>query len=184
MKDQIEALSRSTSQTETIDWDAIYRLELSRVYNYFVYRVESEDLAQDLVAETFERAWKFRGRYRRTIAAIPTWIFGIARNVLKENFRKCRKREKTTEASSKIEDIPAKVDLETDFQRQQTNEQLRRMLIDLKDREQDLIALKYGAGLTNREIANITRLSETNVGSKLHRIVTGLRNRWEKDDER
>jgi len=184
MKDQIETLSRPISQSETIDWDAVYRLELPRVYNYFVYRVESEDLAQDLTAETFERAWKFRGRYRTTIAALPTWIFGIARNVLKEHFRKYRKRVKNTQDSFRIEDMSTNSDIETDFQNQQERERLQHMLTDLKDREQDLIALKYGAGLTNREIAKVTGLSETNIGSMLHRIVIGLRNHWENDDGR
>lgn len=75
-------------------------------------------------------------------------------------------------------------DIETDFQNQQERERLQDMLTDLKDREQDLIALKYGAGLTNREIAKVTGLSETNIGSTLHRIVIGLRNHWENDDGR
>lgn len=37
------------------------------------------------------------------------------------------------------------------------------------------MALKYGAGLTNRAIARLTRLSESNVGSLLHRVVQRLR---------
>jgi RNA polymerase sigma-70 factor (ECF subfamily) len=39
--------------------------------------------------------------------------------------------------------------------------------------------LKYGAGMNNREISKLTNLSETNVGTRLHRLVTKLRNQWE-----
>jgi RNA polymerase sigma-70 factor, ECF subfamily len=54
-------------------------------------------------------------------------------------------------------------------------------LVGLPEREQELIALKYGADLTNREIARLTGLSETNVGSILYRVVRKLRQRWEQD---
>ena len=45
-------------------------------------------------------------------------------------------------------------------------------------REQELLALKYGAGANNREIASVTGLSESNVGTILHRTVQLLRDRW------
>ena len=53
-----------------------------------------------------------------------------------------------------------------------------RLLADLGDRERELVALKYGAGLTNRAIAVSTGLSESNVGTLLHRTVTALRAAW------
>ena len=44
--------------------------------------------------------------------------------------------------------------------------------------ERDLIALRYGAGLSNRAIAPLVGLSESNVGTILHRTVQTLRSRW------
>ncbi len=58
------------------------------------------------------------------------------------------------------------------------------LLARLPDRERELVALKYGAGLTNREIARLSGLSETNVGTILHRTVQRLREEWEEQDER
>lgn len=78
--------------------------------------------------------------------------------------------------------MPAKVDLEKIVQQQQEKDRLRRILLKLPDREQNLIALKYGAGLTNREIAQVTGLSESNVGSILHRTVNKVRVELEEDD--
>jgi RNA polymerase sigma-70 factor (ECF subfamily) len=45
-------------------------------------------------------------------------------------------------------------------------------------REQELVALKYGAEATNRTIAELTGLSESNVGTILHRVVQTLRRDW------
>jgi len=53
------------------------------------------------------------------------------------------------------------------------------MLTQLPVRERELIALKYGGGLTNRVIAKTTGLSESNVGTILHRVVGRLRLQWE-----
>ena len=56
---------------------------------------------------------------------------------------------------------------------------LSRLLQELPDREREVVALKYGAGLTNRAIARLMGLSETNVGTILHRTVRELRAGWE-----
>jgi len=65
-----------------------------------------------------------------------------------------------------------------------SQELLQNLLLELPEREQDLVALKYGAGLTNREIAKSTWLSESNVGSILHRTVINLQRKWEEQHER
>jgi RNA polymerase sigma-70 factor (ECF subfamily) len=165
--------------TEQIDWDSIYETELPRVYNFFLYKIGDRESAQDLTATTFERAWKIRSRYQRRNASISPWLFGIARNVLKEHLRNIQKIIQRSEPVFKSEALSSNSDIENDIQQQQEKEQLRKMLLELPEREQELIALKYGAGLTNREIAKITKLSESNVGSILHRTVIKIRSRLE-----
>jgi RNA polymerase sigma-70 factor (ECF subfamily) len=53
--------------------------------------------------------------------------------------------------------------------------QLSTVLARLDERERELVALKYGAGLTNRAIAHLSGLTESNVGTILHRVVMQLR---------
>jgi RNA polymerase sigma-70 factor (ECF subfamily) len=179
MKNPSKALSTFYSKTEQIDWDSVYIKELTRIYNFFLYKTGDREFAQDLTATTFERAWKLRSRYQTRIASISTWLFGIARNVLKEHLRKSRKNLQRSEPIFKGEELTSSNDIEKEIQQQQEREQLRKILLELPEREQDLIALKYGAGLTNREIANLTNLSESNVGSILHRTVKNIRTRLE-----
>ena len=57
-------------------------------------------------------------------------------------------------------------------------ERLARLLERLPERERELIALKYGADMTNRSIARLTGLSESNVGTILHRTIQVLRAEW------
>lgn len=179
MKITAKALTGLRSKTEGIDWDLVYKSELPRIYNYFLYKIGDREIAQDLTATTFERAWKLRSRYQTRIASISTWLFGIARNVLREHLRKNNKNIQRPEPIFTGNELPSSVDIEKDIQQQQEKEQLRKILLELPEREQDLISLKYGAGLTNREIASITCLSESNVGSILHRTVLKIRTRLE-----
>lgn len=179
MTNPAKALLTFRSMTEQIDWDLVYKTELPRIYNFFLYKIGHRELAQDLTAATFERAWKLRSRYQMRIASISTWLFGIARNVLKEHLRKNKITSLRSEPIIQNKELPSSIDIEKSIQQQQEKEHLRNILLDLPEREQDLIALKYGAGLTNREIANLTNLSESNVGSILHRTVIKIRTRLE-----
>jgi RNA polymerase sigma-70 factor, ECF subfamily len=53
------------------------------------------------------------------------------------------------------------------------------LIRSLPEESQELIALKFGAGMTNRRIAKIVGKSETAVGSALYRLVRKLRRQWE-----
>ena len=109
-----------------------------------------------------------------------TWLFTIARNVVIDHFRK-RKPEIRLEA---VQDQADSLPLEETVQRHQDFDQLLFILSQLPARERELIAFKYGAELNNREIARLTRLSESNVGTILNRTVEKLRMEMEVNHER
>jgi RNA polymerase sigma-70 factor (ECF subfamily) len=56
---------------------------------------------------------------------------------------------------------------------------LSRLLAKLPERERELLALKFGAGLTNRAIASIVHLSESNVGTILQRTLAKMKTEWD-----
>ncbi len=164
---------------QEVDWDAIYAEQLPRVYNFFRYRLGDWPLAEDLTAATFEKAWRGRLRYRRDISKFSTWLFTIARNTATDHFR-----QNHNELS--LDDVryqPAPAQVEETVQRSHDLAHLSTLLAQLSARECELLAFKYGAELTNREIARLTRLSESNVGTILNRSVAKLRAAWEVEDE-
>jgi len=69
--------------------------------------------------------------------------------------------------------------LEEDTTRKEEFERLVSLLESLPEREREIFSLKYGAQFTNRSIAKITGLTESNVGTILHRIVAHLREELE-----
>jgi RNA polymerase sigma-70 factor (ECF subfamily) len=163
-----------------VDWAAVYAEQLPRVYNYFRFKVGHGPLAEDLTAQTFERAWRGRARYRHDLGAFSTWLFTIARNVAISHFRRGEGRDLPLE---RFVARSAGATLEEAFQRRSDLARLRLLLAELPERDRELIELKYGADLTNRAIAKLTGLSESNVGTILHRVVRRLRAAWEEARE-
>lgn len=160
------------------DWDDVYRRELPRIYNFFRYRVGCRATAEDLTSTTFEKAWRGRDGFRRDEAAFSTWLFAIARNVATDHFR----RKRVEVPLEKADGEPASGDPESEEIRRSDSMRLQLLLRELPQREQELVALRYGAGHTNREIARLTGLSESNVGTILSRVAQGLRAAWERKE--
>jgi len=162
------------SATEA-DFERLYQVELPRIYNFFRYRLGDGQLAEDLTSETFEKAWRNREKYRRDLAAFSTWLFTIAQRVAVDHLRRQRPAVSLDEVVhlSADENIEALAQKRADFKR------LTLLLARLADRDRELVALKYGAGLTNRAIAGLTGLTESHVGVLLHRALQTLRAEWE-----
>jgi RNA polymerase sigma-70 factor (ECF subfamily) len=159
-----------------LDWEHIYRTELPRVLNFFRYRVRSGAVAEDLTATTFEKAWASRQRYRDS-GKFSAWLMTIARNVATDHFRTHRDHLTLDSAHEREDGVRPEREAELEDDR----ERLRTLLSELPERQRELVALKYGAELTNREIARVTGMSESNVGTTLHRVVEQLRSRWGSD---
>ena len=163
------------------DWDQVYAEQLPRVLNFFRYRLGNTADVEDLTARTFEKAWRARHRYRRDLAGFSTWLLTIARNVAIDHLR-ARQRPvgplthhplDLAAAVPSTERTPEQLTVhQSDAQR------LAALLATLEPRQRELIAMQYGAEMTNRAIAHATGLSESNVGTILHRAVETLRGRW------
>ncbi|MET0535048.1 MAG: sigma-70 family RNA polymerase sigma factor [Steroidobacter sp.] len=158
-----------------VDWDAAYKDQLPRVYNYLRFRLGNESDAEELTSLTFEKAWRSRKLYRRDLAGFSTWLFTIAQNAATDHIR-TRRPHLPLEAAMEI------VTLDTPHDDAEFDSNLARLaalMQHFSQRDKELVALKYGADLTNRQIARLTGLSESNVGTLLHRAVRELRSGWE-----
>ena len=132
----------------------------------------------DTACDRFEKAWRARHRYRRDLSTFTTWLFTVARNVAVDHYRQRRPHVPLDE----VEDRPGGTTPEELAERRSDVERLVRLVTGLPERERELLALKYGAGLTNRAIHRLTGLSETNVGTILHRTFQQLRSEWSRGE--
>jgi len=149
----------------------LYERAFPRVYAYVASLLRDRAVAEDVTAQTFERAYRKRGSYRASRGSMDAWLFGIARNAALDELR-TRKRRATLEGDP--EDSGARTP-EDHAELALRREAVRAALASLDGQERDLIALKFAGGLSNGEIARVLRMSESNVGTRLHRTITKLR---------
>jgi RNA polymerase sigma-70 factor (ECF subfamily) len=153
---------------------AIYDHYFPRVYNYVRYRVRDAETADDVTAQVFERALVSISSYRPERGPFAPWLFAIARNAVNDHLRAQRRRRwlslEVLRDRASAEPQPEEVAI-----RSEIHAELVAAAASLNDRERDLIALKFAAGLTNRRIAELTGLSESNVGVILYRAMQRLR---------
>lgn len=144
---------------------------LPRVLNYMRLRVDDEALAQDLTAQTFERALT-RLHTLRDESALGGWLFAIARSEIAGYFRR-HKPQMSLEQVSGLGDATSSIEGLTE--KAQEIAALRAALATLSEREQEILRLRFVAGLTNRAIANTMRLRENTVAVILYRALRKLK---------
>jgi RNA polymerase sigma-70 factor (ECF subfamily) len=147
------------------DFGEIYDEQVWRVYAFFAYRLRSRQDAEDLTQVTFERALAAWKRYDESRAGVSTWLMAIARNLLIDHLRADRSRGVVHDQD--LEALPAAADAHAIG----IDPDLERALATLNARERELIALRYGADLSGREIADLTDLTLANVQQILSRAL-------------
>ena len=153
----------------------LYRDLFPAVYGFVRFRVGDADLAEDLTATVFERALAKLASVREP-DRVRAWLFTIARNVVTDDRRR-RRPAAGLEAADLLEhlwiDSPEAEALDRDEWRR-----LVGYLAELDDRDREVLGLRFAAGLSNREVGQIVRLSEANVAQIAHRAVVKLRRRF------
>jgi RNA polymerase sigma-70 factor, ECF subfamily len=167
----------SRTAAEEMDLKEVYDRLLPRVFHYFCFKTGQADLAEDLTSTTFEKAWAGRGSFNPDRGNFSYWVFGIARNVAVDHFRSTP----VEVALDTLAETPSPDSVEEQVQTALAFNRLMRFVRLLPAREQEIIALKYGAEMTNREIARATGLRESNVGTILFRTVAHLREVMEEE---
>ena len=153
---------------------AIYDHYFPRIYNYVRYRVHDAPTADDLTAEVFERVLNNISKYRSERAPFGAWVFAIARNAVSDHLRRHQRRQ-IVSLDAILRRSSPQPEPEAIVAVNDAKYQLLVGLKQLNERERDLIALKFTSGLTNRRIAEMTNLSESNVGVILYRAIQKLK---------
>ena len=139
---------------------------IRRVYAYVAYRIGDGPDAEDVTSETFERALRYRSTYDAAKGHPAAWLVGIARRCIED----ARSPRPTPVAD--VPDGAGPGELAEDAIRRLD---LATALATLGARDRELIALRYGADLTARQIAGLLGLQTNAVEVALHRALARLR---------
>ncbi len=141
---------------------------IRRVYAYVAYRIGSGPDAEDVTSETIERALRYRKTYDHRRGPPAAWLIGIATRVIADHQRGRGNEVAVDDAlldRAGDHDEGARVDARVDVQA---------AMLRLDERSRDLLALRFGADLKARQIAEVLEMKTNAVEVALHRALGRL----------
>ena len=171
MSQAVATPTEGIAAEERISFDRLYRSSRDDVYAYAAGLLRDGSAAEEVTATAFERAYRNRSRFDPRRGSARAWLFGIARNAALDELRRRQRQSALVDEPVDLAGLDAVHPVERSERRLAVAAALER----LDARERELVALKFFACLGNAEIAAVLGVTESNAGTRLHRVVTKLR---------
>lgn len=168
------SLNRGSIDLQKRSFAKIYEHYHPHLLRYFKNKVNHEETAEDLTATVFTKAFAARGNYRWEGLPLSAWLYRMAHNLLVDHYRSLQ-RSQTVDITNAPPLADIKPTPDDEFQQWEREQSLKELVQRLPPREKNIILLKFFEGYTNRAIAKMTGLSETNVGTIVYRVVKQMR---------
>jgi RNA polymerase sigma-70 factor, ECF subfamily len=146
---------------------------IRRVYAYVAYRIGDGADAEDVTSDVFERALRYRESFDRAKGEPAAWLIGIARRSVDSHFAA------RPPIPTELADAAAPGDLE---EAASARLDLASALGTLDEHDRELLALRYGADLSARQIGELLEKRTNTVEVALHRALGRLRRVLEWDE--
>lgn len=159
------------------DFSLWYHSHRETVYRYVRFRVATREAAEDVTSEVFMKALRSLGRYDPVRASPRTWLLRIARNAVTDHLRSLRRRGSLHVSLDRVPDlITGEESPEVRMVREERVQSILNASKGLRAADQEVLSLRYGAGLANGEIAEAMGISANAVAVRLHRALQRLKN--------
>ncbi len=150
------------------------------LYNYFLKCTASLEDSKDLTQIVFVRVMKYRNSFDST-KTFRVWIFQIARNLVKDHFRKLKIHH---DQFSAIEILPEYEDDNLTKEQLEREELLHVAISKLPPDKRELIVMSKFQGLKYEEIARIRDVTVSAIKVQVHRTMSQLRNLFFEENEK
>jgi RNA polymerase sigma-70 factor, ECF subfamily len=157
----------------------LYRRYVTSIYRYIYSRVGHRADAEDLTSQVFSEAIAALDRYREE-GHFAAWLFTIAARRIADHHRQNRPElplELVAERLTAVHNPPAEV------VQQETLRHLAQLVGQLPEDKQELLRLRFAAGLTYAQIGTVTERSEAAVKMAMNRLLKQLQQQWEDEHE-
>jgi len=177
-----EELARLLTARSMAAWETLFERHYDRIYAYALARLNSREAAEDVAAGTFQRAlttidnYSYRGR--PTLA----WLYGIARNLVKETQRSDMRQRGTTFMKHLLPGVNGNGRPNASAPRYAdatdalvSHIDLQQALRHLTHIQAEVVLLRYFAGLSASETGRVIGRPETAVYALQARALLSLR---------
>ena len=165
------------------DIDVGYTLESmycryhKNVYNYIAFRINNQHDAEELASDVFVKAMRNLHSYNSRFP-MEAWLIGIAKNTVTDYLRKAMRRQFIPLDSIMGLMSPSRQPEEVVVINEE-HKQLMAAMAKLRDKERQILSMKFATELKHSEIAEILGISESHVGVTAHRAINKLKKLYE-----
>jgi RNA polymerase sigma-70 factor (ECF subfamily) len=178
-----EALVRRIREGESELFSTLVDRYKRGIANFIGAGIRSAPDVADLSQETFLRAYIHLGTFNPQLGKFSTWIYQIARNVVRTHLGKSQRRVPAQELpedqtlENALPDLSRDSDPAQGILREEAERELREALADLPERTRTVLALRYFDNMEYHTIASTLGLSLGNVKTLIHRGKIALAKR-------
>ncbi len=168
------------ARTDPEAFTLLYRRYLPRLHAFAVRRCGDRHLADDIVAVVFERAWSSLHRVEIGPAGAAPWLYRITANELATHFRRSGRKTRALERLAAVPTAGA-ADPADSFALRSDIHAVRAAIGRVSPRHQEVITLRYLAGLTPQETADAMGTTTQVIAALLHRALGSLERELERE---
>jgi RNA polymerase sigma factor (sigma-70 family) len=152
-------------------FERLYADHAAGLLGFLHYRTGDITLAEDIVADTFERVLTAR-RFKAKGASERTWLYTIAMNRLRDL---ARRQGAESRALERVDALAHVNGGGSEFDGVERRDLVHRALRAIPEDEREALALRYGGELSLSEIAKVTGQPQTTVEGRVYRGLRRLR---------
>jgi len=185
-----EALVRQVREGDPDAFGVLVDRYKRGIANFIGAGVRGPSDIADLSQETFLRAYAHLGTFNPQLGKFSTWIYQIARNVVRTHLGKSQKRPPTLDLpedqtlENALPDRSADADPAGGILRSEAEREVREAMAELPERTRTVLALRYFDNLEYHAIASTMGLSLGNVKTLIHRGKIALAQRMRDREKR
>jgi len=169
---KIDKLVDKAQQGDQQAFAQIYKIFADPIYRFALIKLSDRDKAEDVVAETFRRLWRYLDRYRAK--NFRSYIFTIARNIIIDIYK-----QESKENLARIEDCSWLEDdsegIEVTLIKEERKQTLYKAVRKLPENYKQVITLRFIEELSIKETAVILKRTQVSVRVMQHRGLKKLR---------
>lgn len=147
----------------------LYDFYMRKIYDFVYYKTMQKEQTEDIVSQVFLKAWKNINSYQQN--SFSAWLYTIARNTVIDFYR----QDKNNRNIDDFWDLASNDDLLAKVNNSLQLQKIKKLMINLKSEERDIIIMRFWLDLSFKEIAERLSKNEGAIKMSLKRTLDKIK---------
>jgi len=174
-----EAELARQAKTDDQAFSVLYNFYFQKIYSYVIKRVGNQEIAEDIVSETFLKTFKNIDKYEHQGYTFGAWVYKIATNNMIDYYRKTG-RQKTVDIEAIAEPVSDRPSPEKYAEKSEDQRMVLGIIAKMNVKDQQVLNLKFFAEMSNIEISETLGITANNAGVIVYRALKKFQKLYDK----